>query len=262
MRYKGAFALLAAIIGCLYNKMMRYAYLIYSLYFLGILGFILWQRKDLRAHAAPSIVVGAIAGPLSEHIYFRDYWRPQTLLGEGRISLEDALFGAAIFGLAAVLYSFIAKRSIHGGPGSLMRSLLSILPLAVIFGILWALGVNSVFTTIAVFMLGWAVLILRYPHTRTPSLITGGCLTLLALAIYVIALNLWIPEAAFRQGWLLYGTPLGVTVFGAVPLSELLWFMAAGLFLQAHFLYAHQKHYQPYSHSSNLKRFDTRDLSM
>ena len=225
---------------------MRYAYLIYSLYFLGILGLILWRRHDLRAHAVPSMITGAIAGPVSELIYFRDYWRPQTIVGNSRLSPEDALFGAAIFGLAAVLYSFVSRKALTGNPGrSPMRSLMSVMPLGVLFAVLWAVGINSVFATIIAFAVGWIVLAVKMPHVRRPSMVTGGGFVVLALFIYGVGLNLLVPHEAFKAGWLLYGTPLGATVFGSIPVSELLWFFTAGLFLQAHFLYAHQKQYQP-----------------
>ena len=71
--------------------MKRYYYLIYSLFFVGLALLVYFSRKDLRQNMQKAAIWGLFAGPAAELIYFQDYWKPVTILGKGKISVEDFL---------------------------------------------------------------------------------------------------------------------------------------------------------------------------
>lgn len=54
--------------------------------------------------------IGGLAGLISEMWYFNDYWRPPTLLGNSKISIEDFLFGFSFTGIAALVYKVIVRK--------------------------------------------------------------------------------------------------------------------------------------------------------
>jgi len=50
--------------------------------------------------------VGGLMGVIAEVWYFRDYWRPPTLFGEGVVGFEDYIIGFALF-WSRRLYPFL-----------------------------------------------------------------------------------------------------------------------------------------------------------
>src|SRR5258706_14284145 len=90
--------------------MERYIYLLLVLLLLAALTSMLWARRDLRNMGLSVGLAGGLAGLISEIWFFRDYWRPPTLLGVAHISPEDFLFGFAIGALAAVVYPALTRR--------------------------------------------------------------------------------------------------------------------------------------------------------
>lgn len=67
-------------------------------------------------------------------------------------------------------------------------------------------------------------------------------LVLVMLPAYVI-LNAWNPDYV-DQVWLLINTPLDVAILGNIPLTEVLWYFAAGCFLGCAPQYAAGQRYQ------------------
>src|SRR5215471_11339173 len=89
---------------------MRYGYLLLDISILIIVGGLLFARRDLTRLALRTGMIGGLAGPVSELLYFRDYWRPPALFGVARISVEDFLFGFGITALSAVLYAVVFRQ--------------------------------------------------------------------------------------------------------------------------------------------------------
>ncbi len=82
----------------------RYAYLSgVLLVLLPLWLFLFFHRKDLRYEILKVSLVIGIGGPLSELLYMRDYWRPETFIG-WPIGIEDFLFGFFIGGIACSIY--------------------------------------------------------------------------------------------------------------------------------------------------------------
>jgi hypothetical protein len=221
--------------------MDTYLYLIYSGLFLGALIVALRLRWDLWNDAWPFIILGAIANPINELLYFRDYWRPHDLLGTGRVSIEDVIFGASVYGLTAISYPFFLQKHISTETTCrrpLYRAGLSLSVVTVLILILnLGLGINSVVAFVLAILPCWGYMLSRRHDLIKPSLIAGAiCITGIACG-YVIGLDFLAPHV-LNSWWLLKGTPLGVTILGNVPVTELCWFWAISTYLPVLYLYS------------------------
>lgn len=227
---------------------MKYYYLVYSLFFLTLLAGVLWQRRDLVKDALPAFIFGAIAGPVSEILYFADYWRPPSILSIGNVHVEDVIFGVAIFGLALTIYPFVSSQKlgpVSSGNEKHLRTLgalgLGALWMIMLMGLL---KLNSVFATSITFVILWLLICIRRRDLFWPGLITGVLFMGIALFVYGIFLNIFVTQQEMQAFWLLHGTRLGITIFGKVPVSELVWFFGTGTFLSIFELFVNQRKYQ------------------
>ncbi len=236
--------------------MERYYYLMYSLFFLGLLALALFWRRDLFRFTYPAILFGIVAGPVSQLLYLTDYWRPMTLLGYGRISIEDSIFGAGIFGLAFVLYPFINRRGFHVPQIDSRVQHLRFGGIIVfgtaVFAIMSQLGLNTVITTSTVFILLWLVIGYYRRDLMLPGFISGCVLVILATVVYWFGFSI-ISTRFLTENWLLHNQPLGLTLGGKIPVTELIWFFGVGCFLSVFDLFTSGKHYTSMSQASGAR---------
>lgn len=205
-----------------------YAYLLLGLFFL-----ILWilcycLRKDLRPLMMKVSIAGAIVGPLSEIWYFRDYWSPLTIVGQGVISPEDVLFGFAVFGVAfAALPVVTGRRFTQSSPPSWWMLIVFLVSFFPAFFLLTDVGgINSIITASLVMLL-WAVaVVILRREMLWHSLMSGVLLAGFSIVIYLALLN--VATEYLSKYWFLWGTPLGLTVLGGVPLTEIIWYFCLG----------------------------------
>ena len=91
----------------------NYTYLFLTLPFLIVWLVLYMAGKSSRAEQMQMSCIGAIVGPLSEAIYFRDYWFPKSILfihiGAFPLMIEDVLFGFAIVGIGAVIFEVVFR---------------------------------------------------------------------------------------------------------------------------------------------------------
>lgn len=228
--------------------MERYYYLIYSFFFLLLLVSALFYRRDLRRYTYPAILFGIVAGPISQLLYLGDYWHPLTLFGNARISIEDSIFGASIFGLAFICYPLLCGYGFHvpevRSAVQHRRFFACVGVGAALLVILSLAGINSVIATAILFISLW-VGILWYRHDLfRPGLVTGFAFTLLAAFVYGVGFSV-ISTQTLADTWLLHGKHLGTTLADKIPVTELVWFFATGCFLSVFDLFTSGKHYKP-----------------
>ena len=86
-------------------------------YFTGtMLLFLVWialffHKKQLQKEMLIMSILVAPMGPLSEILYFADYWHPEYLIPIFGVGIEDLLFAFFIGGIGSVIYeeAFIKK---------------------------------------------------------------------------------------------------------------------------------------------------------
>lgn len=207
----------------------KFVYLILTIPFLLVWLFIFYKRKDLRKELLTISAITALIGPLSEIIYFRDYWLPESVLaiyiGNFPFMIEDVLFGFAIGGIGAVIYEFLFHKNLIKcsdckKPNMFFIVILFILSLL----ILLLLGLNSIIASSVAFIITGVYVLFNRKDLLFNSIFSGILTSLTVFIIYLILFKLIFsnPIELFEKGWYLYKTNLGILFLG-IPLTELIW---------------------------------------
>ena len=213
----------------------QYFYFFLTLPFLVVWLWLFFANKSTRKEQLTLSWIGAIIGPLSEIIYFKDYWIPQSILplsvGGVPVLIEDVLFGFAIMGIAGVIFE-VVFRTQQRKFKSKMRpkytpvQILSVF-IIVLFAMLW-LGVNSIYASAAGFVAAAVPLLWLRHDLFLNSVISGvgvmGVMFISYLLIFNVASNI---EELMSEGWLLYGSSLDWRIAG-IPLTEMVWGFSMG----------------------------------
>ena len=206
----------------------QYAYLIGNLAILfPIWLFLYLRRKDLRADILMMSLIFGVCGPLSELFYLQDYWNPQTITGT-RIGVEDFLFGFFIGGIVSVIYLELFNKHIKRFKDKNHHWRLLFLFVAVftfVFNALFILGINSIYASIAVFLILSLLVYYVRRDLFIDGLMSGIFLALTMLISYSVFLYVF-PEA-IQKWWFLHNIS-GILIVG-IPIEELLWAFSLGL---------------------------------
>lgn len=214
--------------------MTRYLYLTLGMIFLISSVVVAIWRRDLRREIIVVALCGAVWGPISEFWFFRDYWHPQSVLGHPL--LEDIIYGAGISATAACIYKTISHQSTarlrvrqthYRESGGIV-----VLYVASMIVLEMALGVNSILVSIGVYIAAASYIIFRRHDLFWASACSAILMGSVAICGYGLGLNFLVPEpSTLSHIWLLYKKPLGVTILGYVPLTEVVWYTAWGALL-------------------------------
>ena len=184
-------------------------------------------------------VFGGIFGPVAEIWYFSDYWRPPSLMGIAKPSLEDFLFGFAITGICASLYYFIFNKiqrykvkSINMPEFFTNKKLILIVMIIISLMIVLnnLLKINSIFASSFIFLISSIFILFKRKYLIIVALISSLLLPILILPIYHLILNIIVPADFLQKYWLLNDTVWGIKILGNIPITELIWYFAAGAF--------------------------------
>jgi hypothetical protein len=149
--------------------------------------------------------------------------------------LEDILFGAGLAAFSAGVFLLFTKRVMSCEPVQGAHwaavAMFPIIYVAMISALQGVLHVNSIVVSVAIYV-GLAIfMLLRRRDLLVLSLATGAIMGAIALIGYAIGLDVVLDgQALLRTIWLVDGTPLGVTVLGNVPVTEVVWFACWGAF--------------------------------
>lgn len=208
----------------------RFAYLTLCIPFLVVWFLIFLFNKNTRKEQISMSWVAMVIGPLSEILYFRDYWMPESIfpifIGKFPFMVEDLLFGFAIGGIGAVIYEVIFKKrlskySIHTKYIIKSLSIIFITILILLFS--FSLGINSIFSSALAFLIA-GILIIYVRHDLFLNAIGSGIGVMIVMffCYFIISLIVSNTDKLIEQGWLLFNTNLG-TRFARVPLTEMVW---------------------------------------
>lgn len=213
------------------NIPFRFAYLILCLPFLLVWLFLFLINKETRKEQISMSFIAMIIGPLSEIIYFRDYWIPQSIfsifIGKFPFMIEDLLFGFAIGGIGAVIYEVIFRKRLSKYSIYTKHAIKSVSIIFVFILVLlgtFSLGVNSIYASALAFLVA-GILIIYVRHDLFLNAIGSGIGVMLVMFIcYYFIFNFVVAntDELLKQGWLLYNTSLGIR-FSNIPITEMAW---------------------------------------
>lgn len=217
------------------NVSFRFAYLLLCIPFVVVWVLIFIFRKDTHKEQLAMSYKAAILGPLSEIIYFRDYWIPESVfsfhIGRFPFMIEDVIFGFVIGGISSVIFEIVfreklSKFSLHAkyaiSTFSILFIFMFVLSMALSFGF------NSIYASSIAFVAA-AIPIIYFRHDLFLNAIGSGlCVMLVMFVSYTLLLAVVLnADELLRRMWLLYDTRLGVRVAG-VPLTEMVWGFTLG----------------------------------
>lgn len=193
---------------------------------------IFYFKRDYRKRM---LQTGLLAAPFGViNMWFRiDYWNaPEVLLVSNIISLEDALFGFTTTGLSVTIYDlfFNTKNSPSTKSASKILALFFVLIFSSFFIINNVLGYNSMFMFCWPLNVLTLVMVFYRKDLLKISIFTSVILVFLAIVIYAFLFN-YITPNFWKTYWFLWGTKIGWTVFGNVPLLELYWYFSWSSFM-------------------------------
>jgi len=199
-----------------------------------IIGFPLWAllfklRKDLRHKMLVFGLAGAIAGPISELYYLKDYWHPLTITGSS-IGIEDVLFGFFAGGVGSVLYEELFGKHFAKRHKKREHWIFFIFPLAVMALIAYnrlfpEMRINSIYASAVAFVVTTAVVLYQRKDLFIDAVMSGVLAGAIFFFGYLLLLAVF-PEI-FQRMWLLRNIS-GIT-FSKIPMEELLWAFTYGL---------------------------------
>ena len=144
----------------------RFAYITLVVPFVLVWVILFLLRKDTRKEQLRMSYIAAIIGPISEILYFRDYWLPESIfpifIKGFPLMVEDVIFGFTIGGIAAVIYEVLFRQKLSRFSKHSKHTVKSIyLVLTFIFLLLGSLkfGLNSIYAS-AIAFFGVAIIVL------------------------------------------------------------------------------------------------------
>ncbi|WP_373398697.1 lycopene cyclase domain-containing protein [Algoriphagus halophilus] len=202
----------------------KYAYLCLALMYM-IAWVIVYLKNPWKKGMIKVGAVGGLMGIVAEVWYFRDYWRPPTLFGEGIVGIEDYIIGFALFGVGGYIHSSFTKKEIDYSRQTKAKNreffymfLIACASLTV-FSI--GFGIHSGYVTFLTFFILSIYIWIQRPDLIELSLISAFATLGITLLIYYINFNVLFPHFWDTYG-MLDAPILGVKVFN-IPLSEMLW---------------------------------------
>jgi hypothetical protein len=188
-------------------------------------------KTGLRKKMLKTSFMGGLAGFIAEYWYFKDYWQPPTILGTSVISFEDFMFGFAITGISVTIYetAFAATFTRHRKNRKKLFSFMFLCGIAAMVIFNQLLGANSIVVSCTVFMLFTTFIITLRPDLVRMAFFSGLLMIAVVLPVYTLLFDL-LNTDYWDDYWLLAHTPLGITVLGNIPVSELCWYFSWGSF--------------------------------
>lgn len=223
-------------------------------YFIGVFFFLgIWSilfalvPKSRKPILWTSFAWGHI-GPISNYWFFKDYWKPTYILkfeiGNWVFGIEDYLFAFAFSGLCAGIFDLFIRKSGQKEVAKwhtlgYIKFLLLGFSCVLIMGILRVtFKINSLYAIVVIFLAGALFILIQQP---------GWIIAGIKTAIIVVAI-MWIFYWGFylrlfpniiEQWWI--NDALSKMSFDGVPIEEIMYAGAAGLFIGPSLRYCMEK---------------------
>jgi hypothetical protein len=209
---------------------LSYFYIFWALAYLLVWVGIFWKRKKLRREMLYISILFAVAGPVADFLYFKDWWQPETILG-GSISIESVIIGFSIGGIAAVIYDCIqpTNKKCESLSSWCKPGMLFVITFGLLFFTLhYAVKLNLFYTTLFSYSAGIVWIYRHRADLIKPSLLTGVYLMLFGVLTYWVLLLFF--DGYFEAFWILGDHWYGHFFLG-IPIAEYVWYFFTGAFI-------------------------------
>ncbi len=178
-------------------------------------------------------------GPISELIFFQDYWSPQPVLPQFYIFnqaflTEDVIYAFGVVGIMSISHDVILRQRPFERiyrPRVILAIVISLTSLLLFTWLPSHIPLNSILLSSAVGFLGGLLLILIRRDLLKVALINGLLCGLGAFVFYLAILSLPGAVTYLITVWHLPVDRAALWVWGLpIPLTELLWTFAMGFY--------------------------------
>lgn len=209
--------------------MDKYIFLLFSLPYLLIYILVFIFRKDLRYKLLTTGVLIGIVALITEPFFFKDYWKPPTLMGIGKVSIEEFIFGLSITGATTTCYEVFFKQKLvqKFNTKFVLSTLYSLAFLFIFFIFNIYFNLNTIFTCSIGYLTVLLLTLITRKDLAKPAIFSSLFITTLTIINYLLV-SLLSP-LYWQKYWLLYNTPLRTMIFGKIPWTEILWYSTFGL---------------------------------
>jgi hypothetical protein len=222
-------------------------YLIGTLILLGFLTGMIIIRPDLKRYALLPALIFIPIGPVTEMVFFRDYWTFQSalpyvnLLGIP-ITVEDVLFSFASIGIISISYEFFFRQKPAAQvdrPRWKFAIVLGILTGAFFLLTHFIFGLNSIFASGLACIIGSLPIFILRKDLRACMLGSSLVCSIGAFCFYFGILQFPGAREYLYSAWKLSPQVAAWRVFDIpVPLTEVFWAGAAAFFFSVIYKYA------------------------
>jgi hypothetical protein len=178
------------------------------------------------------------AGPISEYWHRADYWRPELLfavhIGNWTFGLEDFLFAFAFGGICTGIFDLLMRRICRAEDIRFtLKGFIKLLSLVsfslMLMGVLsWIFHINSLPAISISFILLAGFIFYKRSRLLLPGLFTALLMMFFMWLFYWAFFLRIYPDIIGR--WWISNALSGITL-AKVPIEELIWAAAAGLFV-------------------------------
>ncbi len=191
-------------------------------------------NKNSRKEMLIMSSIFAVAGPVADILYTKDWWRPLTITNTV-IGPEALLVGFMIGGIASVVYTSLIRGGIKilkaSGKKELAKNLnfvyMILISVLIFFGSFYLLKFNSLLATSFALSIPTIFIWIKRKDLIINSLITGMLLVVIASLVYTF-LELLTP-GWINAFWFFKNIP-NVVIFN-LPADDIIWYFLAGLFV-------------------------------
>ena len=218
--------------------MEMYIYVIGVLFFVGTWSALFGLAPKSRMPILWSSLAWGPAGPISEYWHVKDYWNPHYLLkleiGDWAFGVEDFLFAFMFGGLCAGMFDLLLRKSGHNDltrftAMGFMLLLCGVMACLVVMSSLVVLfNVNSLHSIVIAFLGGTIWILAWHPNWIPAALLTAATATVVMWIFYWGFLFRLFPSLV--EQWWRSDALSGISI-GGVPIEEVIWACAAGLFV-------------------------------
>jgi hypothetical protein len=171
-----------------------------------------------------------LLGPISDYIYFKDWWRPETLTGSF-LSIEAITAGFAIIGIGSVISELVLPKKLQLRKEEKLFEkndnirIIFIVSLSITgLFITYYLFQNSLIATIIPTSIIIAIIWIKRRDLILTSIISGLSLMLTASLVYTIVNQI---TPGWTEDFWLFNNTAEITLLN-LPLDDILWYTFIG----------------------------------
>lgn len=212
----------------------QYTYLLMGFLFSFIWLLLFLIRKDIRKEMLIMSLIFGLAGPLTDVLYFKDWWHPLTFTNSW-ISFEAFIVGFMIGGISSVIYEEIFKdrlKQIRVNKKKRERDnknfiLILFLTAALLYMGFYLFNLNTLISTIIALIIPVSIIWFRRKDLIIVSFISG--LLLLIVAVFVYSMLQFLTPGWVNEFWFFKNVPRVIIL--NVPVDDIIWYLLTGIYI-------------------------------